>query len=167
MHVVKHRDKVKYLFVFLAVAFLLLIVNACGAGETSGENINNDSSGSKAGTVQLYHVEGTKVVPDEDRYQLLQPDNPSAALEEIIEQLTLIKGMEIERFLMDADGNVTVYMTISSEITGDQLLLSKAALVRSVQEIKVDKIAICIQDNKEGILEMATYTDASFYYYDE
>ncbi len=167
MQISKYGHITKYLSFIFAVTFFLFTMNSCGTAEPE-ELINTTESVSvKAGTIQLYHIEGTKVVPDTERYQLLQPDNPSSALEEIVEQLTLTDGLSIERFLMDANGNVNLFIKVSANIPKDQLLLSKAAIVRSIQGIDVDEIAITLQDVEGNAIETASYTDASFYYYNE
>ncbi len=157
---------IKKLLVFVLTGSVLFLT-ACGETATTGNEATTENISVKAGTVQLYHITDTDVVPDEERYQLLQPDNPTAALEEIIEKMALIDGLSIDRYLIDGDGNVTLFMTCGKNISEEHILLSKAAIVRSVSGIGVKEIAITIQDEEGSIKETATYTDASFYYYSD
>lgn len=151
--------------VILVITLLISLSGCKGFGAETGEV--DQSNTAKAGTVQLYHITDTAVEPDEERYQLMQPDNLSAALEEIIEQMKPIDGMPIDRFSIDESGNVSLYIILSDNVSEEVKLLGKAAIVRSVQGLDVKDVVITFQDEAGNVYETATYTDASFYYYSE
>ena len=163
-----HDNKTKYSYLlrmFLCVTFILALT---GCGDNSSTVMSTtENMVSKAGSVQLYHATETAVEPDEERYQLVQPDNLSAALEEIIENMTLNSNMTIEKYLIDEERNITLFIDIKEGITEEEILLNQAAIVKSMQGIDVNKICISLQNKDGEEITKATYTDASFYYYDE
>lgn len=120
----------------------------------------------EAGTVQLYHATEYGVEPDEKRYQLKQPDNLSAALEEIIEQMQIDSRMKIERYSIDENRNITLYVVGSDSFTDEERLLNNAAIVRSIQNLQVGNVEIVLNDENGQNIDTATYTDSSFYYYE-
>ena len=149
----------------LMMILIICIMTSCGVADdytsTTGSFV------SKAGTVQLYHASDTAVVADEERYQLMQPDNLSAALEEVIEEMQINDKMTIEKYLIDENRNITLFIVVQEGLTKEELLLNRAAIVRSIKGLDTGDIGISMT-NEEGVeLERATYTDASFYYYED
>jgi hypothetical protein len=154
-----------YVLGIMISAWLLLISTGCGVKSeptTEAENVT-----AKAGTVQLYHATDTGVEPDQQRYQLMQPDNLSAALEEVIENLSVNEKLSIEKYLIDEEKNITLFITQKDVVTEEELLLNQAAIVRSIQGLDCSDINITFTDLNGEIISTATYTDASFYYYNE
>ena len=151
------------IFAFIVGIFFLMLLSSCGyvADEETTEAIV-----SKAGTVQLYHATDTSVEADEGRYQLMQPDNPPAALEEVIEQLKLDEGMTIDRYAIDGNKNITLYIIVSDDVSIESKLLNQAAIYRSVKGLDSGEISMQLVDGDGNILEEATFTDASFEYWE-
>ena len=140
------------LLLMLSLTFGLV---SCGIteDERQGSITDNINISQKAGTVQLYHATAEGVEPDEERYQLKQPDNLSAALEEVIEAMTLDPMVSIERY--------------DKDITEETKLLNDAAIVKSVENLDFITVYIISLGEGDKELETATYTDSSFYYYNE
>lgn len=150
------------------VLTLFVMVALCGCDDiTVTDEIakQNESLTSVAGTVQLYHATEDGVEPDEGRYQLKQPDNLSAALEELIEQMQIGENLQIERYAIDENRNITLYIVEAENLSEEQKLLSEAAIVRSIQGLDVKSIQIILKDSDGKEVDTATYTDSSFYYY--
>ena len=150
-----------------SVIFGISLVAFSGCGETPSSEVTTESVVMKAGTIQLYHATDSGVVADSQRYQLMQPDNLAAALEEVIEQLTLSDKLTIDKYLIVESQNVTLFVTVKEGITEEELLLNRAAIVRSISGLEVGDVAIVMTNEAGEEIERATYTDASFYYYDE
>ena len=147
---------------------LIAVFCLCGCGNSKKIDAEEGTTTAQtAGTVQIYHVEGTAVKPDGDVYQLKQPDNISAALEEVTEQLNKGKFFNIERFTVDENSNILFYVVEKQELTQEQILLNKAAIVKSVESLEVNDIAITLENVNGEEVETATYTDSSFYYVDD
>ena len=147
---------------------LITVFCLCGCGNSKKIDAEEGTTTAQtAGTVQIYHVEGTAVKPDGDVYQLKQPDNISAALEEVTEQLNKGKFFNIERFTVDENSNILFYVVEKQELTQEQILLNKAAIVKSVESLDVNDIAITLENVNGEEVETATYTDSSFYYVDD
>ena len=158
-----NRIKSFYVMIILIAVFCL-----CGCGNSKKIDAEEgNTTAQTAGTVQIYHVEGTAVKPDGDVYQLKQPDNISAALEEVTEQLNKGKFFNIERFTVDENSNILFYVVEKQELTQEQILLNKAAIVKSVESLDVNDIAITLENVNGEEVETATYTDSSFYYVDD
>ena len=145
----KKNDNRKYHNVMacvqLALASVVLVFTLASCETASSQEVSTESVIQKAGTVQLYHATETEVEPDDDRYQLVQPDNLPAAVEEVIENMTIDPGL----------------------VTEETILLNQAAIVKSLEGLNGGKVAITLQDEDGEIVQQGTYTDASFYYYKE
>ncbi len=167
----KKKDKRKYhsvmAFLQLMVASAALVVSLAACSGTSGQEASTESVIQKAGTVQLYHATETEVVPDDDRYQLVQPDNLPAAVEEVIENMTIDPGLEVERFSLDEEKNISLIINVHGPVTEEAILLNQSAIVKSLEGLNGGKVAITLQDEEGEIVQQGTYTDASFYYYKE
>ena len=81
--------------------------------------------------------------------------------------MTLSSNMTIEKYLIDEERNITLFIDITGGITEEEILLNQAAIVKSIQGIDVKNICISLQNQDGEEITKATYTDASFYYYDE
>ena len=92
-------------------------------------------------------------------------DNLSAALEEVIEQLTISDKLTIDKYLIDESRNVTLFVTVKEGITEEELLLNRAAIVRSIGGLEAGDVAMVMTNEAGEEIDRATYTDASFYYY--
>ena len=137
----------------------------CGEGDQV-ELTTADSVSNLAGTIQLYHVEDSGIVPNDGRYQLKQPDNVPASVEELIEQMKIDPALSIERYYLDEDGNVSLDIILTGDITKEALLLNKAAIVKNMQGLDIGDVQLRIQTESGGVVETATYTDSSFYYFE-
>ncbi len=156
----------KIFLMTVIMSMSLSLLSGCGDAPSS-TSVTTESVVLKAGTVQLYHATDTGVEPDSERYQLMQPDNLSAALEEVIEQLTLSDKLTIDKYLIDETRNVTLFVTVKEGITEEELLLNRAAIVRSIGGLEAGDVAMVMTNEAGEEIDRATYTDASFYYYDD
>lgn len=155
------------LYIIVLLSIMISGLTGCSAPPSDTISITTESVAAKAGTLQLYHATEDGVEPDDDRYQLMQPDNLSAALEEVIENMQVSEGMVIEKYAIDEYRNITLFIKISDNVTTEERLLNQAAIVKSIEGLEVKNIAITLQDNSGNAIETATYTDASFYYYED
>ena len=80
--------------------------------------------------------------------------------------MKLDERISIERFSSDEAGNVSLYMTRGADVTEECWLLNQAAIVKNLEELKVNNVIIVQVDESGNEISTATYTDASFYYYD-
>ena len=163
----KVNMSIKRLLVMAIVCVFALGALVSCENDDAEQEVSTESVLSKAGTVQLYHATDTEVVPDDDRYQLVQPDNLSAALEEVIENMTLSNGLTIDRFSVDENRNISLIINVEDKTSEETLLLNQAAIVKSIKGLETGSVVITLQDATGKIIETGTYTDASFYYYDE
>ena len=159
------KSAITVLLLFFALFFSGCTFQLPGLSGTTEES-TVESELVEAGTVQLYHATDTAVVPDTGKYQLKQPDNLSASIEEIIEQLTIDQSMTIERFAVDENRNVTLNIAFASEISEEAWLLNQAAIVKSISGLDVSQVILATVDREGNVMDTATYTDASFYYTD-
>ena len=83
------------------------------------------------------------------------------------EQLNKGRFYNIERFTVDENSNIVLYVVEKQELTQEQILLNKAAIVKSVESLAVNDIAIYLENTKGVEIETATYTDSSFYFVDD
>ena len=167
---VPKTDKKKLMILMLlcpAIMFAASNLTACSAEDKPTEITTQDNIINNAGSVQLYHVENNTVVADSDRYQLKQPDSLSDSVEEIMSQMSLPTGITFSSYSIDKDSNLQLVLT-SDGLTEEMLLLSKAAIVKSMSGLTTaaDTI-ITVNDAAGNMLETASYRDNAFFYYDD
>ena len=166
----KAKKKAKeVLTVLLCAGFMLTsqVFTACSGEASVTEESTQDSITDYAGTVQLYHVQGISIVADQERYQLKQPDSISDSVEEVMNQITLMDGLTFTGYLIDKDGNVDLTF-MADGLTEEQLLLSKAAIVKSISGLdKNGDTIITVVDTAGSTIDSATYRDNAFFYYDD
>ena len=160
-------DNIRKTVYIFGLTMCLLLLSGCGSLQDIDKSSISDNVSQMVGSVQLYHTSKNGVEPDEERYQLKQPDNLSAALEEIIEVMTFDEGVSIERFLIDENKGVTLYIRFEDNVSQESRLLSEAAIVRSVEELDTQSVGVILIDEAGNELETATFTDSSFYYYED
>ena len=166
----RKREKIELVLKLLAAVLALLslfFASGCGSSTDKSEVENVVP---KAGTVQLYHPTETTVEPDEGVYQLMQPDNLAASIEEVLERIQINNKLVVNKYtidIIDEKKNVTLYISETDDLTAEELLLNKAAIVKSIEGIGVDEVALEFSTASGKVIEKATYTDASFVYYDE
>lgn len=167
---IKAKKKTKEVLTVLLLAGFMLtsqVFTACTSSPSVTEEVSQESITGTAGTVQLYHVEDDGVVPDSERYQLKQPDSISDSIEEVMNQLVLLNGLSFTGYSIDKDGNIVLYL-MEDGLTEEQLLLSKAAIVKSVSGLnKTGDTVITIDDAAGNEIDSAIYRDNAFFYYDD
>ena len=164
----KERNLILLKVLAAVLAILALLFTAGCSDSASSSEVENMVP--KSGTVQLYHATDTTIEPDEGTYQLMQPDNIAASVEEVLERLQMSDKLYVEKYMIDIkDNNKTVclYINETAELTEEELLLNKAAIVKSIEGIGVDYVSIELTGSNGKVIEDATYTDASFFYYDK
>jgi hypothetical protein len=106
-----------------------------------------------------------EVVPEDERYQLKQPDSLFSSLEEVMGAMHLSGGIAFESYSIDTDNNILLDITIEEGVSEEDILLNKLAIIKSIKELNgAGDIALSISGK---ISEIATYTDSSFFYYDD
>lgn len=152
---------------FLVLSFAAVSLSACAIAEqVSSSEATTEEAIPMAGSIQLYHATEDGVEKDDTLYQLKQPDNLTATIDELTEVMKLDERISIERFSSDEAGNVSLYMTRGADVTEECWLLNQAAIVKNLEELKVNNVIIVQVDESGNEISTATYTDASFYYYD-
>ena len=148
----RSRKNLIRISVGLIAILLLSVMSGCVVAQniesqtTEQEPVFND-----AGTVQLYYVNDMEVVPEDDRYQLKQPDSLFSSLEEVMGAMHLSGGIAFESYSIDTDNNILLDITIEEGVSEEDILLNKLAIIKSIKELN----------------GAATYTDSSFFYYDD
>ena len=159
-------NNVRPCFVFMLACVLLIALTSCGKEQDMGSSIS-DNVTQQAGTVQLFHATDSGIEPDSVRYQLKQPDNLSAALEEVIDAMTLDEKVSIEKYTIESDNTVTLYIRYADGVTEETKLLSNAAIVKSFGGLDISMVQVTTLGEGDEEVDKATFTDSSFYYYDE
>ncbi|MBQ9872493.1 MAG: GerMN domain-containing protein [Eubacterium sp.] len=148
----------------------LLLIPGCGdkdAGLTETVIDTVDSNLSEDHGITIYRVEGRSVVAEEEKVQLKQPDSVANSLEETMDMLPLVDGVKFLGYTMGENNSVTLSFQISDDISKEILLLEKAAVVTTIEQIrKIGAISLSIRNSKDEVVEEGNYTSKSFYYYD-
>jgi len=154
---------------FAAVILLLALmmaVSGCGKKKEEGTAMQ-DTIISAAGTITLYHVQGHSVEADQERFQLKQPDSLSASVEEVASALKLPEGITFVSFSIDADKVIHLTFSVKDEVQEETRLLSKLAVVRSLNGLSdARNYVIALTTEGGDLIEEAPYSEKSFYYYE-
>ena len=180
----KFSKKKNRIFAAILLGCMAISFAGCGAQKQASTEVKKLSIAQSAGTVQLYYIvkdnqDGTganelQVLPQDSRYQLKQPDSIASSVEEVMDQLTMPSGVIFTGYTLDADSNVRLRFSVADNISEEMLLMTKAMIVRSIDGLsQVGDVALefhgtgaegtAVQDG----VEIATYTDSSFFYYDD
>ncbi len=117
--------------------------------------------------VTVYDVGETGIVEREDRFQLKQPESIPTSVEEIMNEFTVPESLSYVGYTIDEVSNVIITVGDISA-SEEEKLLFKAALVRTLSQIhNINKVVIVFEDASGNEIERATYTDASFLYYEQ
>jgi len=164
---IKKRKMLRKLIVTMSVLTGAIVgLTACAiASQTNSSEATTEAVQPTAGSLQLYHATEDGVEKDETLYQLKQPDNLTATIEELIEVMSIDEQISIERFDNDEAGNVILYVTREAGVTQECWLLNQAAIVKNLEELSINDVIVVLVDESGNEISRATYTDASFYYY--
>jgi hypothetical protein len=58
-------------------------------------------------------------------------------------------------------------MHFNDDMTAEQKLLNEAALIKSLDELDIESVNIILLDADGREIDTASYTDSSFYYYED
>lgn len=146
------------------LGIILMLVPALSSGcSMSGNGSDESLSG---GWVRIYQPGDDGIIIDDEPYQLKKPDSVSAVAEEVLPLINAPEGLSFSGYTVDEDGVLHIDITDFGSDNKD-ILLYKAAVVRTLSQsenIKTIELAISLETGQET--DLATYTDASFYYFD-
>lgn len=157
----------KRYILMLVMAFAVIFTTSCNKEEkaesTEPTELNENSM------ADIYYPDVKQVVKGEKRYQLKQPDSISSSVEELMACIMsyLDERMEYHTYLLDGDDNLTLQFTCNGEYDKEYMLLSYAAVTRTLFQIKdINSISIALSDAQGDIIESNFYLRNSFYFYD-
>lgn len=165
----------------IIISFLSMLSTGCASEKASLTTaMQSESIVESTGSIQLYHIDGMSIVPDRERYQLKQPDSLPASLEEIMTVAQIPEGVTFDGYRIDENGGIRLDISVEDDVSDEELLMAKAMIVRCLNELSnVQDIGIAItrtsivdgsKDKRTKYTEKvdtATYTDSSFFYYDD
>ena len=155
----------------LIAALALSLLAGCGKGDTViTETVIDtvDSSLSEDRGITVYKVEGRSVVAEGEKFQPKQPDSVASSLEETMDVIPLTEGIKFLGYTMGENNSVTMNFQVGEQVSKETLLLEKAAVVSTVEQVRnIGTINLSLLDPQGKVLEEGTFTSKSFYYYDD
>ena len=154
--------------VILAAAMLFSLAS-CGKETIITETVIDsvDSNLSEDMGITIYRVENRSVVAEEERFQPKQPDSVASSLEETMAVIPMTEGVRFVAYTMAEENAVTLSLQVESSVSREALLLEKAALVSTLEQIRnIGPMTLSIKDENGDTVEENTYSGGSFYYYD-
>lgn len=148
---------------------MILIVSACGKKENDS-NTTTESKIPEATMIYIYHPEDYKIVVEDERYQIKQPDSTAASIEEIMSVISPYyeEKMQYTTYMLDSDNVLTVEFIYIGEYNVEYYLLAKAAIIRTLFQISdISDIRIILYSEDEEIISDEVLSRDSIYYYDE
>ncbi|MCR4837367.1 MAG: GerMN domain-containing protein [Eubacterium sp.] len=118
--------------------------------------------------ITVYHVEGRSVVAAEERFRPKQPDSVASSLEETMAVIPLVEGVRFTGYTMAEENAVTLSLQVEDAVSRETLLLEKAALVNTLEQIRnIGRMTLSVKNTEGETVDEHTYTNGSFYYYDD
>ena len=100
--------------------------------------------------ITVYHVEGRSVVAAEERFRPKQPDSVASSLEETMAVIPLVEGVRVTGYTMAEENAVTLSLQVEDAVSRETLLLEKAALVNTLEQIRnIGRMKLSVK-NTEG-----------------
>lgn len=121
--------------------------------------------------VSIYYVSDGKIVAEEEKYQIKQPDSITASAEELMNLASKhfdTEKLEYMSYMIDEKNNIDVEFARKSEMDKDEYFLAEAAFLKTLFQIKeISEVTISIEDANEKFISETVYTRDSFYFYDD
>lgn len=162
----KGRLMAGFLAMMLSVGF-----SACGNSDiqiTESLIDSVDSNLAEDKGITVYHVENRSVVAEQERFRPKQPDSVASALEETMAVIPLVEGVRFTGYTMGEENAVTLALQVDPSVTGETILLEKAALVNTLEQIRnIGRVTLSVKNEEGETVDEHTYSNGSFYYYDD
>ncbi len=142
---------------------------ACGkTEETTGIATPQNAVDTEKSLITLYYSQGEELFQEEEPYQLKQPDSISNSVDEVMTAQQMPDGISYTGFSVDEDNNLYLTVSVEREVSTEELLLNKAAIVSTMEQLQgVSSIQISFRSPDGTVLDDAEYNADSFYYYEE
>ncbi len=154
----------------LALVFVLLL-SGCGKKESIITETVIDQVDSKISDgrgITVYRVENRTVVASDEKFQPKQPDSVAVSLEETMAILPLVDGVKFMGYSMSENNAVTLQFEVADSVSRESLLLGKAAVISTLEQIpEIGVMTISVQNEAGKVLDEESYGKNSFYYYDD
>ena len=155
--------------VFLGLALMLL--GGCGTNEQRITETVIDTVDSRLSSdrgITIYTVKDRSVVAEKELFQPKQPDSVANALEETMGILPLTDGVSFQGYTMGNGNSVSLAILVTDSVSREALLLEKAAIVSTIEQIRnIGPITLSIRNEAGEVTDEAVYSSKSFYYYDD
>lgn len=151
------------------VLMLILIFGALSFSACKKEDTPKTTEANENSMVNIYYPGAESVITGKERYQIKQPDSVTSSVEELMTCLMpyLDDRMEYHTYLLDGDDNLTLQFVCNGEYDKEYMLLSYAAITRTLFQVKdINSISISVTDLQGDTLENNFYLRNSFYFYD-
>ena len=160
----KRMIKVNTCFMAFALCFVVacmsVFLTGCGEAQVEKTTATTESGIPETTMIYIYHPDGYKVVVEDERYQLKQPDSTSASIEELMSAMAT--------YMIDSDNVVTLEFKMIGEYDNDYVLLAKAGLIRTLyQLVDISNIKIILYSEEDEVISEEELSRDSIYYYDE
>ncbi len=168
--IIKVNSRITMIMSFLTFACLIFNLAGCVKSKLDDTASTTESGIPETTMIYIYHPDGYKVVVEDERYQLKQPDSTSASIEEIMAALSpYFEGrLAYTTYMIDSDNVVTLDFKVIGEYNDDYILLAKASLIRTLYQIEdISNIRIVLNSEDDELISDELLNRDSIYYYDE
>lgn len=169
----------KYKNLYLILSMILVGCFFSGCDKKDNTFIEDVSEGIEAAVdnqkssniVSIYYVRDGKIVAEEEKYQIKQPDSITASAEELMNLASKHfdeEKLEYMSYMIDEKNNIDVEFVKNGEMDKDEYFLVEAAFLKTLFQIKeICDVTISIEDANEKLVSQTVYTRDSFYFYDD
>ena len=155
---------------FFVLTGMLFCMTGCGRNVTERKTETTESGIPEKTMIYIYYPDDYKVVVEDERYQLKQPDSTSASIEEIMSVMVpYYEGrLSYITYMLDSDNVVTLEFESLRDFDNEYFLLAKACIIRTLYQIvDISNIRIIIYSSDGEIILEELLDRDSIYYYDE
>lgn len=159
------RGMVKNIIVAAILGIMILSMAGCKKKEKVEVDVNNLDQNS----IAIYYPNEMELAIKDEVYQLKQPDSISSSVDELLNEMSDFMneyGFEVTNFMVDSDNVLKLTLTKPSDISKENILLTKASICNTLFQIpNLKGINLVFQDKDNNVSSAEAYNRESFYIY--
>lgn len=160
--------KKRYIWLTLVAAMLFCI---CLAGcQNDKEEASDKANVNEENLIHIYYVNDMEIVEDDSMYQLKQPDNLAASVDEIVYMLTekyQALDVRISSYIVDMDNNMSIALQFNELAPKELIFLVKATISDTVFQLSgLESLTVSIINEAGDILSEEIFERQSFLHYE-
>ncbi len=119
--------------------------------------------------IEIYYPDGFSLAATADGYQLTQPDNLTACVEEVMTQMIAVHKdfLVYYVYMLDEENNLSLELRLADGYTAEDLVLFKASLAKTLFQLsEIPSIHMMLENEAGELFRDEVVNRDSFYFYE-